>query len=204
MMEARPHPTRTVATTVGAVMLGGLLWLSCQPGELPCDSTPEWGALCSRGGAGGTGGTGTGGTGGGAPVLMATTAVPDCADFRTLGEMDRFFSSRCGIGDLCHNARSPWTPMPTTGVWDTFTKEATSVAKVSCGGGKLTNRATWTDSVVWTKTQTPVMPCPPGSTGTSTGLSMPPQKDYMPITLPLSTAELKCLEGFLKVIAGAQ
>ena len=148
---------------------------------------------------------GTGGTGGAAPaVVSATTAVADCAQWPTLGDMDRFFAARCGLDRNCHGAGTAWTVMPVQGVWDQFTKDATSAAKLSCAGGKLASRTSWTGSVLWTKTQTPVLPCPSGSTSTTPGLSMPPQKDFTPLTDPLTPVELKCLEGFLKAIAGAR
>ena len=208
MKQARPHSASAVATTLGAVLLAGGLWLSCQPGDLPCDSSPEWAAVCTDAAAGGAGGGmgtgGTGGTGGAPPAISATTAVADCAQWPTLGDMDRFFSSRCGLNSTCHGVGTPWTVMPVQGVWDQFTKELTSGAKLSCAGGKLASRTSWTNSVLWTKTQTPVLPCPPGSTGMMTGLSMPPQRDFMPLTDPLTPVELKCLEGFLKAIAGVR
>jgi hypothetical protein len=203
---------RSARSSLGIFLLGSALWLSCQAGELPCESSAEWQALCDQTSAGGTGGgagtggtgggAGTGGNGGGGALLSASTPVPDCAQWTTLGAMDNFFSSRCGLNSMCHGAGAPWTAMPVQGVWAKFTSES-SAAMFSCTGAKLTNRTTWTDSVLWTKTQTPPLPCAADSTNKNTGLSMPPQTGFPPKTDPLSTAELKCLEGFLKAIAGA-
>jgi hypothetical protein len=189
-------------------LLGGAAWLSCQPGELPCDSTPEWQAVCKReGGAGGTGGgSPMGGAGGMAPVVNKDTAVMDCAQWKTLGEMDKFFSARCagdGAATQCHvsaNAAA-WNDFTAADIWMRLKDQP---PKFACkgGGSKLINTATWADSVILAKAKagagTPM--CPAGSN--TPGLGMPPQSTFMPKMDVLSADETKCLENYLKAIAG--
>jgi hypothetical protein len=201
-MTNAPRRRKASLAAGGALALLSILgWLSCQPGELPCDSSPQWQEVCLEAmtGTGGTGGAPTGGTGGTPPGLSDSTSIADCAQWKTLGEMDAFFSARCGVNNLCHGDRSAWTVMPTEGVWEKFTTESTSKAALSCGGGRLVNQTAWAESVLWTKTQTPAS-CPPG-TNNVVGLTMPPQMGYEPKMDPLRPEELKCLEGFLRAIA---
>ena len=66
----------------------------------------------------------------------------------------------------------------------------------------MINSATWSESVILAKAKagagTPM--CPPGAS--MPGLGMPPQSTFMPKMDVLSADETKCLENFLKAIAG--
>jgi hypothetical protein len=205
MKHASQQRTAGVGMAVGALVIGSTFWLSCQPGELPCEQNDQWRALCDPQGAGGSGGTPSPGPTGGAPpaapaALSATTPIMNCAQWPTLGDMDKFFANRCGVNATCHASGAPWTDMQKQGVWQRFTTDATSKAKVSCSGAPLANTGNWRESVIWTKTQTPAS-CPTGGGG-SAGLTMPPQMLYEPKMALLSAAELTCLEGFLKALGG--
>jgi hypothetical protein len=127
--------------------------------------------------------------------------VRDCAQWPTLGDMDRFFQNRCGAGGTgtCHNTA-------TAGIWnDMFSKDVwkrlqTEVGKSSCRGAKLINKDKWSDSLILAKIQgTPA--CPPGGTGMA-GTSMPPQAGFEPKMAVLNADETKCIENFLKAISG--
>jgi hypothetical protein len=210
MKHASQQRTAGGGMAVGVLIFGSVFWLSCQPGELPCDQD-QWQAICAGQTAGGAGGSTTPppaaapGGGGAAPpsaappaAVTATTAVMDCAMWPTLGDMDKFFLMRCGVSASCHGTGALWTDMQKQGVWERF---KTDKAKVSCMGSQLANPTSWSDSVIWRKTQSPAM-CPGGSG--SAGLTMPPQMTYEPKMPALSQAELKCLEGFLKAISGGK
>ena len=124
-MKQVQHQSKLGFRIMAAVFAtGGLAWLSCQPGELPCDSSPEWQAVCKKeGGAGGTGGGAPmGGAGGMAPVVDRNTPIADCSQWKTLGEMDKFFAARCagdGTATQCHVAtnKDAWTDLNAPDVW---------------------------------------------------------------------------------------
>ena len=216
MKHASQQRTAGVGMAAGALFLGSALWLSCQPGELPCDRSVEWQAVCDQA-AGGVGGdpgpTGAGGAGGAAPASpppgsggmpTAATVVQNCAQWPTLGDMDRFFANRCGAGGTgtCHN-------MSTAGIWnDMFSKDVwkrlqTEGGKSSCKGAKLINTEKWSESLVLAKVQPGTPVCPPGSMpGAMPGIAMPPQMGFEPKMALLNADEMKCLENYLKAIAG--
>ncbi len=132
-------------------------------------------------------------------AVNAATPVANCAQWPTLGDMDKFFAMRCGVNTTCHATGAVWTDMQKTGMWQRLITDASSNAKVSCAGSKLANGGNWRDSVLWLKVQSPAT-CP-GGTGAA-GLSMPPQMTYEPKMAALNQAELNCLEGFLKAVTG--
>jgi hypothetical protein len=202
-MRSAPQRRKTILeTATGAMVLASALWVSCQPGELPCDSSPDWRAICGPG-AGGTGGTGgMGGAGGGGPgAPSAMTAVADCAKWPTLGDMDKFFGMRCAAGTSCHVTTSAplWTDMQTKDVWQRL-KDKKPIT--SCNAGALINSTNWRDSVLWMKVQPggAMAMCPAGAM--SPGATMPPQAGFEPKLDPVSDEERKCLEGFLRAATG--
>jgi hypothetical protein len=195
-----------VGTAIGAVIFGALLASSCAPGKLPCDKDDEWRAVCAIPGEG-QGGNGGGGGMGGAPgmggatgAVSAATTI-DCAAFPTLGDMDQFFSARCGLDNACHNEVGglAWKDLKKPGVWE---RMQMPTATFICAPGKLIDKADWTKSVLWTATRSPKTTCPTGMIARL----MPPQEGAN-ITPPqpiLTAQENTCLENFLKAIAGAQ
>jgi hypothetical protein len=211
MKQAHQQSKKSLWLVTGLSLLGGAAWPSCQPGELPCD-LPEWQDLqACKGGAGGMGGSGgttpMGGAGGGGAMVTKDTEVKDCNQWKTLGEMDRFFTARCAAGGgsegaSCHvttNAAA-WSDLASPDIW----KRVKDVdAKFSCKGAKLINSKTWSESVIWAKVQPGDGPptCPPG--GSTPNVRMPPQDGtFKPVMAVLSADELKCLENFLRAIAG--
>ena len=210
MKHASQQRTTGVGRAVGALIFGSALWLSCQPGELPCDRSADWQAVCGQA-AGGVGGDptpagGAGGAGGAAPPAAAgapsaATTVKDCAMWPTLGDMDRFFASRCGAGGTgtCHNMATAgiWNDMFSANVWRRLQTEK---GKSSCKGAKLINADKWSESLILAKIQgTPA--CPPDGTGMA-GIQMPPQMGFEPKMAVLNADEIKCIENYLKAIAG--
>jgi hypothetical protein len=214
------HTQRRGVAGVGvAVGVIGSLFLACAPGELPCGKA-EWQTVCAERPAGGAGGSGagaggsTGGSGGGAGgtggssafVATANTMVKDCAMFNTVGQADMFFKMRCGVeGGTCHVKAYDmiWQDFQSADVWNRFTKDPTAQngprkAKAACVGGKLVDQDNWENSVLWAKTKSPVV-CPPGTN--VIGVTMPPG-NMMPMMNPLTDPEKKCIEGFLKALAG--
>jgi hypothetical protein len=192
------------------------LFLSCQPGELPCDRSQDWQQLCAQA-AGGVGGdTPTGGAGGaggastptGTPPApgspTADTPVKECAKYPTLGAMDQFFAARCGAGGTgsCHitGTAAIWNDMFSKDVWRRLQTEP---AKSSCkGAAKMINAEKWSESLILAKIQ-PMPVCPPGPmAGASAGIPMPPQAGFQPLMEALKPDEVKCIENFLKAIAG--
>jgi hypothetical protein len=207
MKHASQQRTAGVGTVVGAVIFGSVLWLSCQPGELPCDSSPQWQEACAQM-AGAPGTPPPGAAPGGPPAMSppppppvnAATPVMNCAQWPTVGDMDKFFAMRCGVNSICHGTNTVWTDMQKTGMWQrVIATDMNSKAKVSCAGGPLANGANWRESVLWTKVQSPAT-CPGGS-GVP-GATMPPQMMYEPKMPLLNQSELNCLEGFLKAVTG--
>ncbi len=210
MKQAHQQSKKSLWMVAGLSLLGGAAWLSCQPGELPCDSTPEWQQICAKtGGAGGSGGSGGGmpmGGAGGGPVVDRNTPVKDCTQWKTLGEMDKFFLNRCAAGGgtegaQCHVSSNAavWSDFTAADVWSRLKDKE---PKISCKGAKMINSGTWGDSVILAKvkagTGTPM--CPPG--GSNPGVGMPPQATFTPKMDLLTADETKCLENFLKAIAG--
>ncbi len=152
---------------------------------------------------------GAGGAGGGAPtgtpptpgMPSADTPVKDCAKYPTLGSMDQFFAARCGAGGMgsCHITATAgiWNDMFSKDVWRRLQMES---GKTSCKGAKMINADKWSDSLILAKIQaTPA--CPPGGAG-SAGIAMPPQAGFTPLMEVLKADEVKCIENFLKAIAG--
>jgi hypothetical protein len=197
MKHASQQRTAGVGMAVGALIFGSTLWISCQPGELPCDQNDQWRALCDQPAGAPTPPPPAAPPPGGQPAptgsVSAATPIMNCTQWPTLGDMDKFFANRCGVNATCHAAMSPWTDMQKTGVWERFKTEK---AKITCSGSQLVNTANWRESVIWIKTQTPAT-CPGGAPG---GQTMPPQMLYEPKMMALTPAELTCLEGFLKAI----
>jgi hypothetical protein len=188
MMTAVKRKTADVGLGFVVLLFGGALSTAC-PGQL-CD--PTSGNFCYAITDAAV-----------APVpvapaaLGAMTPIAGCARWPTLGAMDRFFVSRCGIAPSCHGAGTAYTDMSRDFAWYRLPASRTVV---SCKGGLLVDRTSWSNSVLWLKTQ-PVVACPPGTSGMS-GVTMPPQVNYDPRTPVLSLEESRCLEGFLRALAG--
>src|SRR4029079_9839958 len=141
MKQAHQQSKKSVWLVSGLSVLGAAAWLSCQPGELPCDD-PKWQqeiSACKGGNAGGTGGSPMGGAGGGTTTVDRNSEVKDCAQWKTLGEMDKFFVNRCAAGGgaegaQCHvstNAAA-WTDFTAADVWMRLKDQS---PKLSCKGG---------------------------------------------------------------------
>lgn len=163
------------------VTVGLVAGLACQNDAPPCDD--GWGAGCAP-----------------APVSSRTidrsTPVADCAAWKTIGEMDGFFATRCGVNSDCHGTGTPFGDLSGPNLWETITRQT---AKVACAGARLADSADWRNSALWTKSQSPPS-CPPGAAA-APGLEMPPQRIYAPTTPPLDSTEMKCLEGFLRALS---
>ena len=200
MTHATQRRKASFGFVAGTAVALSAVWLSCQPGELPCDD-PAWQAVCNErsGGTGGTGGSmPMGGTGGGGP--NAATAVANCSKWPTVGDMDKFFAMRCSAGASCHVTTSApiWSDMQTAEVWRRL-KDKKPIT--SCNGGKLISSTNWQESVIWAKVQPGTPACPPGVSG-SPGITMPPQAGFEPKLDPVSDEERTCLEGYLKALSG--
>jgi hypothetical protein len=187
------RPART-SMLLGLVILASGFSLGC-PGQLPClvgpngqlncNDSPAYPADAAVGQVA-------------APVTVnANTAIAGCARWPTLGAMDAFFASRCGIAASCHGNGTAYTDLGSPFAW---VRLPLANAKVSCKGALVANTRSWRDSVLWAKTQTPVA-CPPGAT-TMGGQTMPPQMAYDPKTPVLNLDEITCLQGFLTALAG--
>jgi hypothetical protein len=194
------------------LLAGGLIWLGCQPGTLPCSKDKEWEAICANvdgggGGLGGASGSGGGSGGGGAQSggsgggmadgggsggnggVTASTPVMNCADWKTAGEMDKFFQTKCG-GDnsACHSTNGAFGDYKTADFWSRLNMGLKS--KFTCGMVPLADTADHTKGLLWARAQE--MPkCPNGS---SAGARMPP------LPMPaLNATEMACLENFVKL-----
>jgi hypothetical protein len=195
--------------TAAAVVVQG-----CQPGKL-CDKE-EYTELCDNPQLGGTGGGGTGGggTGGGGAggnrdgggmealkTVTRDTPVADCpTEFNTVGKMDNFFAMRCGPdGSSCHLPAFDiaWRDFKSADVWMRMAADTTRTTV--CAGSRIIDNRNWANSLMLAKVKDPVA-CPPGSTGNA-GLRMPPA-NMAPMMDPLSPAELKCLENFVRAATG--
>jgi hypothetical protein len=205
-----------VGTALGAVVLSSVVWLGCQPGQLPCDKD-DWKAICtttsnpgsgsssggSTGGSNGSGGSSgsggsTGGSNGGndaAPPasndIGSKTVKCNNADWKTVKDMDKFFLAKCGTGSACHSSA----------VFGDYSKpefykkltDSTYVSKFDCSGSKMADLSDPTKGVIWIKVQD--MPdCGGGKSGNGR-MPMPP----MPA---LSSDEKDCLKSYLDVLAG--
>jgi hypothetical protein len=211
MKKAPRKRVAGIGTAMGAVIFLGSMGLGCQPGTLPCDK-PEWKSICesdgggvtSSGGSSGSGGTtggmgGSSGSGGGSGTpdaggggVTAATPIMNCSDFKTVGDMDKFFGMRCGEGATCH----PTTAAATFGDLkspDVF-KRIVTKSSLTCTGVKLADTSDYTKGLIWAKTE--AMPKCPGGTSAA-GAQMP----SMPM-MPLSATEKTCLENYLKALAG--
>jgi hypothetical protein len=199
-------------TLLAGLLLGAGAFAGCQPGTLPCDSSPEWETICS-GAGGGTGSGGMAGGGGGmsgsgggmaqmggmmgmvTPPPTAATAVANCAAFPNLGEMDKFFAMRCGDDATCHVPQTAvvWHDFKTAEVW----KRAVDLkGKTECIGAPMVDKADHTKSVLWAKVQNQGK-CPDGSN--VKGMRMPQKYPTKP-EMFLTQDEMTCLEGFLKAL----
>ncbi|HEY0705684.1 MAG TPA: hypothetical protein VGG33_02750 [Polyangia bacterium] len=187
------------------VLVGGAIVASCQPGTLPCDSSPEWEAIC--GGSGGTsGGGGSSGSGGGGGMggttppgnggmtgtgVTAATAVMNCSAFPTLGEMDKFFAMRCGEGITCHSGGA-FGDFKAPEVWKRLVGSPSKLA-TPCTGSPLIDGKDYTKGLFWIRTQAEPK-CPDGK---SAGSRMPSAPQ-----MALNDSEAACLKSFLQVVAG--
>jgi hypothetical protein len=147
MKKAPQSRVAGVGTAVGAVILGSVMWLGCQPGALPCEKD-DWKGICAGndsgvsvattggssggnngGSSGGNTGGSSGGTGGsGAPPAAgkptASTPVADCGMYKTLGDMDTFFEMKCGSnGAACHGSGAPFGDFKGNKMWERFVKK---------------------------------------------------------------------------------
>jgi hypothetical protein len=210
MKKAPRKKVAGVGTALGAVVLGSIMWLGCQPGVLPCDKDPEWKGICAGGDAlpppnpattGGSGGSPNSGTGGspgtggmpmtGAKMINETTQVADCGQYKTLGDMDMFFEVKCGSGgNLCHGTGAPFGDFKGNKMWERGT---TTKTKFACMGTFLIDPADETKGAFWAKLNAE-MRC-----GGMLG-KMPPSNAMM--AQMISADEKKCLENYFKKIAG--
>jgi hypothetical protein len=218
MKKAPQTRVAGVGTAVGAVILGSVMWLGCQPGQLPCEKD-DWKAICtttsnmgqgsSSGGTGGSSGGNTGGTTGGStggssggadagtpPATggkpTADTKVDGCGNYKTLGEMDTFFEMKCGTGTACHNTGSVFGEFKGNKMWERGT---TTKTKFDCKDTLLIDPSEAAKGAFFMKINAdakcggvPLKMPPPNATA-----------DQM-----ISGAEKTCLENYLKAIAGGK
>ena len=217
MKKAPQTRVAGVGTAVGAVILGSVMWLGCQPGQLPCEKD-DWKAICtttsnmgqgsSSGGTGGSSGGNTGGSSGGstggssgadaaAPPATggkpnADTEVKGCGDYKTLGQMDMFFEKKCGSGTACHQANSVFGEFKGNKMWE---RGQTTKTKFDCMGTLLIDPTEAGKGAFFLKINGdakcggPLLKMPPPSA--------PPDQQ-------ISGDEKTCLENYLKVIAGGK
>ena len=209
MKKAPRKKVAGVGTALGAVVLGSVMWLGCQPGTLPCDKDPEWKGLCAGSDSGvsvvtgtggsspsGSGGSGGGNTGtGGMPAAQAkiseTTAVADCGMYKTLGDMDMFFEMKCGSGgSLCHGAGAPFGDFKGNKLWDRGT---TTKTKFACMGTPLIDPMDSSKGAFYAKIN--------GEMRCGGMMGKMPPTNAMPAQM-ITADEKKCLESYLKTIAG--
>jgi hypothetical protein len=192
--------------TAAAVVVQG-----CQPGKL-CDKE-EYTELCDNPQLGGTGGGGTGGggTGGGGAggnrdgggmemaAVNASTPVPDCPEYNTLGGMDEFFGKRCGHETACHTmaGANAWSDLKMPNI---YSRMLNTAPKFACIPDRMLDPADWQKSVLLVKSRDAMPKCKNGSTAGTT--AMPPPLAAQGSTVkqdPLTDAEKKCLENFVRV-----
>ena len=186
MRTALPHQRAGVGTGFLLVVVGSAFSLGC-PGQLPCDVNPDYACESSADAA--------------APAtagaISTDSPIAGCARWPTLGTMDKFFVSRCGIAASCHGSGTAYTDMAGAFAWYRLLQARTNI---SCKGAPLIDTTNWRTSMLWLKTQNPVA-CPPAIGGFG-GVTMPPQMNYDPKTPVLSAEETRCLEGFLRTVTG--
>jgi hypothetical protein len=211
MKKAPQTRVAGVGTAVGAVILGSVMWLGCQPGTLPCEKE-DWKGICAQssagaggstpsgntgGSTGGTQGGSTGGASGGGndaapPADNMGARVVNCsnANWKTVKDMDKFFVAKCGTGNVCH----------VSAAFGDYTQpefykkllDKSYVSKFDCTGSPMADMGDTTKGVIWIKVQDNP-DCGGGKSGNGR-MPMPP----MPA---LSADEKSCLESYLKVIA---
>ena len=148
-------------------------------------------------------------------VVTRETEVLDCAQYKTLGAMDNFFASRCGIASGCHASEVPWTNLKAPDVWQRLLNlkpkavcNKTDANKIVMGS--LIDGKNWKNSILLAKSKRPPS-CPPGTDANPmiAGDPMPPTKRSRRLAVPqadlqdaLSDAERVCIEGFVRAAAG--
>jgi hypothetical protein len=202
-ITSRPVADRTskvagLGLAVSLVFFGAIVGIACSPGSLPSDFP-----LAGGSGAGGVGGAGGGGgpDGGGGPAVGPSTAVADCPKFKTLGEADGYFASRCGFNPLCHGTGAVWTDLQKPNIWMRLLNEKT---KVDCTGAdtKVIDGTAWMKSLMLVKASQMTPTCPSGMTP---GTVMPPPPDLQTVTpkVPaLTPEEVTCISNFTKAASG--
>jgi hypothetical protein len=219
MKKAPQTRVAGVGTAVGAVILGSVLWLGCQPGALPCEKD-DWKGVCAGGdalpGAGGssnTGGSSNGGNAGGntggssgstggasgdagmpATGDLGSKAVASCANWKTVKDMDKFFASKCGNMAACHNNAMVFGDYTSADFYKKLT-DSSFITKFDCIGVPMADMSDPTKGAFWGKIQNP-------PTCSASGKMPGPAMPLAPTAMPLTADEKTCLENYLKVIAG--
>jgi hypothetical protein len=205
-----------IAPGVGLLLFGfataAAVIQGCAPGKI-CDN-PEYQIQCEMrtggSGGGGTGGGGTGGGGsgggGGTAALSASTAVPECpTEFNTLGKMDNFFAMRCGHEGPCHTSpgSAVWSDLKMPNVYSRMLDAPTKGTCIGMSENKIIDKADWQKSLMLVKTRDAMPKCKNGSTaGAVMPLPLAMQSNVTMKQDPLTDAEKRCLENFVRVAAG--
>jgi hypothetical protein len=215
MKKAPRNRVAGMGTAVGAVILfGTVIGLGCAPGALPCDppKDDDWKKICAMTpGTGAVGGTNTGGSsgsGGGTPPGsggmamadaggtggLAAKEVPNCADYKTVGDMEtKFFAMRCGEGAACHAAMSPFGDLKGSGMSTRMLDKPATLNCLTPMPAKWIDKADYMKSLMLVKGMD--MPkCPQDNTKMA-GARMPSAP-----MMPLSAAETNCLKSYLEVV----
>jgi hypothetical protein len=126
----------------------------------------------------------------------AAVSAPGTGDYRTMGEMDRFFQVRCGAGAACHQRSALFGDLVSPHV---FNRVVDSPAIVCAQAGptvKWADSSSWQKSMLWLMAASASSRCPGGAAAGTVIAAAPAAQ--------LDTSELACLEGFLKVISGGK
>lgn len=209
---------RSQSTVAGVGLVASLVFLaiaagvSCSPGALDCESFNNCDPVAPGGGGapGGTGGTGgqmmpnNAGKGGSAPptgMVSATTMIPGCPTYPTLGDMDKFIAMRCGgkagMQTACHGVTG--APFGDYSKANAYMWALDKKAILTCTGdnAKFIDKTNPLNSLFWLKVSNAMPKCPGG---TSANAVMPYQDAQM---IPaLTAAEQTCMKNFVQVAAG--
>jgi hypothetical protein len=206
MSGYRRHTTVAgVGLVAGLLMLATSAWISCSPGALDCDSF-NCDGTASAGGSTGGGGSAQppkGGSGGSAPAasVSASTAIPGCPTYPTLGDMDKFIAMRCGgkagMQTACHGVTgAPFGDYSKANAW-MWALDKKAILTCTGDNAKFIDKANPLNSLFWLKVSSMMPKCPGGS---SANAAMPFQDAQM---IPaLTAAEQTCMKNFVTVAAG--
>jgi hypothetical protein len=126
----------------------------------------------------------------------AQTPIAGCRDYRTMGDMDRFFQGRCGAGAACHQRSALFGDLVSPHVFNRVVDSPAIVCAQAGATVKWADSSSWQKSMLWLMAASASPRCPDGAPAGTVMAAAPAAQ--------LDASELACLEGFLKVISGGK